>query len=144
MENLIIKIAKSEKEIADAKDIRREVFQVEQKIDSKLDFDGKDNEADLIIVYSNDQPIGTGRIRYIESNMAKIERVSVLSEFRKKRIGEKIMNFIMDYLIEKNVSEIILDAQLQARDFYEKLGYQQKGDIFEEVGKLHIVMVKTV
>lgn len=117
---------------------------MEQRIDSKLDFDGKDDEADLVIVYLNNQPVGTGRIIYIKSNIAKIERVSVLPEFRKRGLGEKIMNFIADYLIGKNLSEIILDAQLQAKDFYEKLGYQQKGDIFEEVGRPHVVMVKKI
>jgi len=141
-DNLIIKIAKSEDEINKAKDVRRQVFQLEQGIDSNLDFDGEDDNADHVIVYLDDKPIGTARIRYIEKDIAKIERVAVLANFRDRKIGAKIMEFISDYLIKKGLKEITLDSQMQVKGFYEKLGYQQKGGLFEEVGIQHIVMVK--
>ncbi len=141
-DNLIIKIAKSEDEITNAKDIRRQVFQLEQRIDPKLDFDGKDDNAEHVIVYLNNKPIGAARIRYIENDIAKVERVAILAEFRGRKIGVKIMEFISYFLIKKGLKEIILDSQIQAKGFYEKLGYQERGEPFKEAGIQHIVMVK--
>lgn len=83
MTKIFIKIIETEKELTDAESIRRQVFQKEQGIAEEIDFDGKDNEADHIIAYFEEKPVGTTRVRYIDDGKtAKIERTAVLREFR--------------------------------------------------------------
>jgi predicted GNAT family N-acyltransferase len=144
MSNLAIEIVKSEKELADAKKVRGIVFQEEQGIDSELDFDGKDETSDHIVVYENDTPIGTARIRYLDDKkeLAKIERVAVIKEYRKSGIGKIIMDKVHEFLEEKGIQEAKLESQEHAKGFYEKLGYQQKGEAFKEVGIPHVEMRK--
>lgn len=141
-ENFVIKIVENERELKDAQEVRRKVFQEEQEINTKLDFDGKDNEAEHIIVYSNILPIGTARARYLDGTkkLAKIERVAVIKEYRGSGLGKKIMDYLHKYLEEKGVEEFKLESQEHAKGFYEKLGYKQNGDAFEEVGIPHIEM----
>ena len=75
MNEPIIKIVESEQELRDAQEVRKKVFQEEQGIGAELDFDGKDNEAEHVIVYLENNPIGTARARYLDDKkeLAKIE-----------------------------------------------------------------------
>ncbi len=146
MNESLIKIAVNEKEVADCMEVRRLVFQAEQGIDSAEDFDGKDEKADHVIVYIDTQPIGTARVRYLDSEkkVAKIERVAVLKEYRKLGIGKLIMEFLHDQLEEKGVKEATLDSQEYAKGFYENMGYIQEGEPFEEAGIPHVKMTKKI
>ena len=143
MSNLIVKfLIPPDDSIADAMYVRTKVFQEEQGIDKKLDFDGNDDSSTHILIYDGKNPIGTGRIRKIDDETVKIERVAVLSEMRSHGVGKLIMKSINDYLSKTKVMRITLDAQLHAKGFYEGLGYKHEGEIFEEVGIPHVVMVK--
>jgi predicted GNAT family N-acyltransferase len=144
MDDSLIKLVSTEKELKDAMEVRKKVFQEEQGIDEKLDFDGQDKDADHMIVYIDNQPIGTARVRYLDEKRekAKVERVAVLKEYRKLGIGKLIMEYLHDHIDEKGVKEIMLESQEHARGFYENLGYKQEGEVFEEVGIPHVKMVK--
>jgi predicted GNAT family N-acyltransferase len=144
METINVKIAENQTEISSAKEIRRMVFQIEQGIDSNLDFDNKDEEAEHIIAYFGKEAVGTVRIRYILKKTAKLERVAVLKAYRKTGIGTKMIDYIIDYLQKKGMEEIMLDAQEQAKKFYEGIGFKKKGQIFEESGIPHIEMWKRI
>lgn len=139
-----IKKAETNKEIIDAQEVRHKVFVEEQKIPSKLDLDGEDNNADHFVAYFENKPIATTRIRYLNNGIAKIERTSVISEFRGKNIGNQIMEESLFYLKRKGIKEVMLHAQEHAKGFYEKIGFKQKGDVFEEAGIRHIEMVKVL
>lgn len=142
MNDLTIKFLTPPDSIADAQSVRTQVFQEEQGIDRNLDFDGRDNVSTHIVVYKDGTPVGTGRIRKIDDNKVKIERVSVLSEMRGQGIGKLIMKKIDEYISDSQIPEATLDAQFHAKGFYESLGYQQEGDVFEEVGIPHVIMTK--
>ena len=141
MIKISIKTVETDKELVDAKAIRTEVFQKEQGIATEIDFDGKDNEADHIIAYFDEKPVGTMRIRYVDGGkIAKIERMAVLREFRGQSIGGQMMEYVFSYLKDKKIEKATLDAQEHAKKFYEKLGFKQEGEIFMEVGIPHIKM----
>jgi predicted GNAT family N-acyltransferase len=144
MNNLMNSLTLKVVTYAEARDaiqtIRQVVFQVEQGVDSTIDFDGLDAEAVHILAYWQDLPIGTARIRFLSKNVAKIERVSVLSSFRGKRIGKQIMENAIAFLSTKKISVIKINAQTQAKLFYEKLGFRQQGEEFEEAGIAHVEM----
>lgn len=120
--------------------IRQAVFQDEQNVDSSLDFDGLDEESLHVVAYWKQQPIGTTRIRLLSDQLAKIERVAVLSSHRGQGIGKALMETAIAFLSQQNISEIKLNAQIQTKSFYEKLGFSPQGEEFEEAGILHIEM----
>lgn len=127
-------------DLQDAFEVRRQVFQVEQGIDTARDFDGQDEAADQMVAYLDEQPVGTARIRYLDNGDAKIERMAVLRANRGKTYGLVIMQHIFDHLRSKGVAVVSLESQLSAAPFYEKLGFQKEGAVFEEVGIPHIKM----
>jgi predicted GNAT family N-acyltransferase len=142
MESLQTKIITPPDSIEAAKAVRKNVFQQEQGIGSELDFDGNDEAATHIVVYHEDIPVGTGRMRKIDATTVKIERVAVIAAMRKKGIGKLIMQAMDQHLLTTGIARVTLDAQSHAKGFYENLGYRQEGKEFDEVGIPHVVMIK--
>lgn len=138
--NLEIKISKN---IYDAKEVRKKVFQIEQGIDTKIDFDGLDKISEHVIAYSNNELVGTMRIRYIEKGkVAKIERMAVLFKARNQKIGTKMMSYALEYLQGKNIEKVMIHSQKTAEKFYKSFQFKAVGTDFEEAGIHHIKMVK--
>ena len=122
--------------------IRCSVFQEEQGVDPALEFDGLDATATHLLAYLNEQPVGTARIRYLEKQTAKIERLAVLSTARGLGIGKKLMVKALDVAQENNTQDIVVNAQEYVKALYQQLGFEQVGERFEEAGIVHIKMIK--
>jgi predicted GNAT family N-acyltransferase len=122
--------------------IRRSVFQEEQGVDPALEFDGLDATATHLLAYLDERPVGTARIRYLEQQTAKIERLAVLSTARGLGIGKKLMVKALDVAQENNTQDIVVNAQEYVKDLYQQLGFEQVGERFEEAGIVHIKMIK--
>ena len=120
--------------------IRQTVFQFEQNVDPELDFDGLDETATHLIACWQDQPIGTARIRYLSDELAKIERVAVISSYRGQGIGKALIEEAAAFIKRQNILEIKLNAQVHAKEFDQKLGFEQRGEVFEDAGIPHIEM----
>jgi predicted GNAT family N-acyltransferase len=138
-----LKITTYAEALTDIQTVREAVFQIEQGVDAALDFDGLDQTAQHIVVFDNEAPIGTARIRYLNENLAKVERVAVLAAYRNKGIGRYIMQSAIAFLDQQGIPEIKVHAQSNAVSFYEKLGFQAQGDAFYEATILHIEMRRT-
>ena len=128
--------------ISEIKPIRIQVFQVEQGVDPALEFDGLDETAEHILAYLDNQPVGTLRIRYLDKQLAKIERLAVLSTARGQGIGRKLTEKAIDVLEQKEISKVMIHAQEYVKGLYEKLGFEQVGGIFEEADIPHVKMIK--
>ncbi len=144
MSEPLIKIVRSKSDLNDAQNVRSGVFTVEQGIDRSIEQDGFDDCCDHIVAYLEGEAVGTVRIHYISDQQAKIERLAVKAETRGQKIGYKIMEKALNFLAEKNIKEIFLDSQYHAKSFYEKFGFKQIGDVFDEVGIVHVKMKKTL
>ncbi len=84
--------------------------------------------------------MGTARVILQDSGTrAKITRVAVLRPARGHGIGEALMRHIETTLPARR---FVLDAQLHALPFYERLGYTATGDVFMEAGIPHRRMEK--
>lgn len=140
MQDPVLKIVHYSEAAADIQAIRQAVFQTEQKVDPSDDFDGLDEMAWHVMAYWHDQPVGTTRIRILDQQLAKIERVAVLSTYRGQGIGQALMETAIAFLDQHPISDIKLNAQVQTKSFYQKLGFQPRGEVFEEAGILHIEM----
>lgn len=142
MNGLVIRFATLPDDWSSISSIRGQVFQIEQQVDPALDFDGHDQEAQQLLAYLDDQPIGTARIRLLTSQTAKVERVAVLEQFRGRGVGYKLMQFILKYLTDSRIETVYVNAQLPVQEFYEKLGFAPEGSVFEDAGIPHITMKK--
>ncbi len=144
MTNLIIKIAQLPEEFPAIAAIRKSVFQEEQGVDPALEFDGQDEICEHLIAYLNEKAVGTARIRYLDENTAKIERLAVLSIARGQGIGKKITELALEIIANKNISEVVIHAQAYIKDLYKQLDFVEVGEMFAEAGIWHVEMRKKV
>ena len=124
--------------------IRKEVFVGEQGVpleDEFDEFDTLDGRCEHILVYYEDQPAGTGRVRIVDG-LGKLERICILKPYRKFGLGKVIIKTLEGIAKEKGISRVKLHGQTQAEGFYQKLGYETASNIFMEDGIPHILMEK--
>ncbi|MBZ8179653.1 GNAT family N-acetyltransferase [Oscillatoria salina] len=122
--------------------IRTKVFQEEQKVDPKLEFDGKDESCQHLLAYFDGEAVGTARIRCINNFQAKIERLAVLPFARRKGVGKQLMEKALAILAENGYQVVEINAQIYVKDLYSKLGFTPVGEEFLEAGMPHLKMVK--
>ena len=139
MNNLEIKKADSETELEKVMDIRKNVFIKEQNVPYDIEIDGLDPESEHFIAYLDDEPIGCARIR-TDKNNAKLERIAIIKKYRGKGFGTELTKFLIDYCKRENFDEIVLHSQTYIIDFYKKLGFKTRGEIFFEADIEHIEM----
>lgn len=137
---MTIRVVKYDEAIADIQAVRHAVFQIEQGVDPALEFDGEDEAATHLLAYVDQTAVGTTRMRYLGDRLAKVERVAVLPSHRGQRIGRLLMEEAIAHLRANQIVTVKINAQTHARQFYEKLGFLQVGDEFEEAGIPHIEM----
>ncbi|NJO85514.1 MAG: GNAT family N-acetyltransferase [Synechococcaceae cyanobacterium RM1_1_27] len=147
----VIKAVETDQERAQAFEVRRQVFQQEQGVSAEEEFDQYDDTALHVVVLAQAGSLGiaTARIRVLEDEpkvpkRAKIERMAVLADYRGLAVGRKLMEFILEHLIQQGFREAKLHAQLQARGFYERLGFIAQDQVFEEAGIPHCVMTRSL
>ena len=67
-------------------------------------------------------------------------RLAVKKDRRGQGLGGKLVNCVKEYVSNLGGKSLILHAQLQARDFYLKTGFQEYGEIEYEENCPHIWM----
>lgn len=139
-----VKIVETEREQDDALTVRKKVFVEEQGVPLHLECDAEDATATHFIMYEGDEPVGAARLRSIENDAAKIERVCILQSQRGKKLGVLIMKEIENYAISINKKKLKLNAQSYAIPFYEKLGYVVTSPEFMDADIPHRAMEKNI
>ncbi|MFD2369241.1 GNAT family N-acetyltransferase [Brevibacillus sp. GCM10020057] len=140
-----IQTVRTEKEMADALSVRRAVFIEEQQVPEELEIDEHDAASSgtiHFVAYDGQTPVGASRLRPYAPGVGKIERVAVQKTERGTGLGRLIMQAMEEVAREQNYETLKLNAQTHAQRFYEKLGYEPHGDVFDEAGIEHIAMVK--
>jgi len=127
--------------------LRMEVFVEEQAVPEEEELDGKDDEAIhwLVLNTYTLETIATARMLPCQEGcqlrpVAKIGRVAVKRSMRGRRLGELVMQEVLETVAEQGYDQAILDAQVQALPFYEKLGFVVEGDEFMDAGIPHYRM----
>ena len=121
--------------------IRKKVFCDEQKISEKIEFDNLDYLCEHFLIHKDINYIATARVRPKNEGTLKIERVAVLPEFRRLKVGSLLINEIIKfYLSSKKINSIILHSQVYVEAFYKSLNFKSYGDEFSEDGIPHIAM----
>ena len=90
------------------------------------EFDERDSENSLYVLVLDDiDPIAACRIRFPEGEgAAKIERVSVLKEYRKMGVGRLLIEEAERWIRESGYKKVCITSRDEAVGFYEALGYK--------------------
>ena len=141
MHNFIFKKVSSKEEMEKSYAIRTKVFCEEQKISKEIEFDNLDHLCGHFLIFDDKKAIATARVRQKEKYVLKIERVAVLQEFRRLKVGSiLIKNIIKHFTNLDDNKSIILHSQVAVADFYKSLNFISYGDEFLEDGIPHIAM----
>ncbi len=139
-----IKVANSQKDVFNCVRVRLNVFVGEQKVDFSLEQEENDDTAIHYIAY-NEEGKGIGTCRLLEEeNQMHLGRLAVLKEYRGMHVGKKLLEAVEKDPSVLKKGKIVLHAQLHAKGFYEKCGYQPIGDVFYEAGIAHVLMEKKI
>ena len=137
----MIKIKKfrfeDEEPMKKAHKIRYDVFVIGQNCPEDLEWEFEEESTHFILI-ENDIPLATARHRKTNNGL-KLERFAVLSQARGKGFGMLILKAILKDIKESNALKY-MHAQEQVIPFYEKVGFEKSGNIFEEAGIMHYKM----
>ncbi|KAJ2346286.1 hypothetical protein GGH91_002253 [Coemansia sp. RSA 2671] len=142
----------SDDEFQQALQIRVHVFVTIQKFPLNEEVDELDKTATHLVIIDTHreataQVIGT--LRILKSpEAAKFGRVVVLPEYQGQGIGKLLMHAAEKYVAQSsdyNECEYTkLGSQWDKRGFYERCGYEARGDIYDDTGCPHIWMYKPI
>jgi len=119
--------------------IREEVFIGEQNCPPEEEWEFEDESIHFLAMV-DDQPAGAARWRKTD-NGYKLERFSVLQQFRGRGVAQALVQAVLDDL-PADANYIYLNAQVQAMPLYQKFGFEKTGPEFIEAGIRHYKMVK--
>lgn len=136
-------LATTPKHYFDVMYIRQKVFVEEQNVIIDEEFDGKDAQANHVVLYVDGKAVSSCRYFLID-DYYKIGRLATLVEYRGKGYGKMILDFVEEFAQKNEVEKLKLGAQLRVAPFYEKLGFEAYGDIYYDANIKHINMVKKI
>lgn len=139
--NIRVKISKGLKDVPEAMYIRQTVFVDEQGFIDE--FDDVDDTAYHVVIFRGEKAVATGRL-FFDGESWHIGRVAVMADCRGQNMGERVMTALENYGREIGVSEITLSAQMQAKGFYEKVGYENLGELHYDQDCPHVTMKKKI
>ena len=131
----------SKEEVEKIFSLRSEVFIVEQECPYQ-DVDGRDAEADHLLLYENNILFGYTRIfpKNTYFKEASFGRAVVKKKDRGEGYGHLIVDKALEHLKTNKQSPIKISAQSYLKDFYSSHGFIAKGEEYLEDGIPHTAM----
>jgi predicted GNAT family N-acyltransferase len=107
-------------------------------------YDALEESAIHLVCVQNQEVLGYGRITFENKDFATISQLVVKEKFQKMGIGKEILKHLIVFSKNKGYKRVTLNAKIQAKEFYEKMGFCSKGDSFlsKKTKLLHIKMIK--
>ena len=116
--------------------VRTQVFIEEQGFSNE--FDEMDQTAHHLLFLDDEKPVATARL-FLYQGEWHAGRVCVLKSYRGRGIGAFLMKECIKKASELGQSQVLsISAQLQARPFYEKLGFRSQGEPYLDEHCPHI------
>lgn len=139
-----ITIVRTRQQREDAVSVRVAVFVDEQGIPREEEIDEFDDVAVHCVGYGDDgAPVAAGRLVLVDG-YGKIGRMAVLKQHRGRGLGARVLDALEREGAARGVRLFKLSAQLSARVFYDRAGYEAIGSVYDEVGIPHIAMEKRI
>ena len=133
------KIQASDVDFLLAQQIRTAVFVQEQGVNALDEYDAFEEVSQHYLVNVDSKAVATARWRFTPNGI-KLERFAVLPTYRGEGIGKYLVEQVIEE-VQKHAKPIYLHAQIQVVDFYQKLGFEKEGALFEEAGIQHFKML---
>lgn len=96
----------------------------------------------IFIYKEGTEVIGCLLLAPVDVQKGKLRQIAVAEQYQGKGIGAALVQFAETFARSKQYKRFELDALEYVRPFYEKLGYENAGEPFEEAGISHIKMIK--
>ena len=96
-----------------------------------LDIDGlKDPSIKFWSLWENNKLIGCGALKFLGKDHGEFKSIRVADEFRKKGIGERIINHLIDEAKKLEISKLSIETGAgeffaPARKLFKKFGFQK-------------------
>ena len=131
----------SRKEINDIFSLRSEVFVIEQECIYQ-DVDGKDEKADHVLLFVNNELVGYARVfnENIYFKEASFGRAVVKKSHRGEGYGHLLVEKSLEHLKTNKQSPIKISAQSHLKEFYSSHGFVAKGEEYMEDEIPHTAM----
>jgi predicted GNAT family N-acyltransferase len=134
--------ARDDADVSGAFALREAVFYGEQKVPLQEELDEFDRDAQhLVALDPADRRRVIGTLRLLSfGEEAKIGRVAVAAELRRRRIASRMLQIALDRAREQGFRRVRLAAQIVAVALYEQAGFAVESEPFEEAGIPHVWM----
>lgn len=92
----------------------------------------------------DDKLVGGLVLAPVNDEDVRMMQVAVDTRYQGEGIGRDLVKYAEKRAKQSGFSKIIMHAMLSVVNFYERIGYTQEGDIFEENGITFAKMVKNI
>ncbi|GAA3043892.1 GNAT family N-acetyltransferase [Kitasatospora albolonga] len=148
-----LRTAVTEADLALVREVRHEVFVVEQGVPVELEYDEHDATSVHVLAVGEDgTALGTGRLIHGavalgmtgRQGRVLLGRLAVRKEARGTGLGAELVRALEAAGREQGGTELELHAQVQALGFYERLGYVAEGPVYQDAGIPHRTMTRVL
>jgi predicted GNAT family N-acyltransferase len=145
-EDVAIRWARDREDVRAAIAVREQVFCVEQGVPREEEVDGLDEGAQHLLALAPAAPpgeprvIGTLRLLLLDGGVAKIGRVAVEADWRRRGIASLMLDAALTRARQGGRERARLASQLAAVGLYERAGFAVESEPFEEAGIAHVWM----
>lgn len=139
---MVITLKESTRLLLDEKAIRTNVFVNEQGFQNE--FDDIDATSFHIVLYIDGVAACCCRYFASDSRVYILGRLATLPLYRGKGLARRMVKAVEERVMQAGGITLRLHAQVQARPFYESLGYTPQGAIDFDEGVPHVWMKKDV
>lgn len=128
-------------ELDAARQIRYEVFCLEQHVPAVEERDGRDRDGVHLIALKDGEVVATCRLVFVGSTV-QLSRLAVTRSARRQGIATALLEASDREALAGSARRIVLHAQTYARSLYDQAGYLARGRTFVEANIEHVAMEK--
>ena len=130
----------------DARALRTAIFMDEQGFEHEFDDYDEPDRAIHLVLHDEIEPIATGRLYPSsgEKDVWLLGRIAIVAERRGTGLGRVLITELERIAALEGAVRVELSAQVRASGFYERCGYRQVGEPYDDEGCPHIKMVKSL
>jgi predicted GNAT family N-acyltransferase len=136
-----VRRARDARELAEALQLRHEVFCVEQGVPEHEELDGRDHEGIHLVAVEDGEVVATCRLLVV-GRTVQFSRLAVRRSARRRGIATALLEAADAETRAAGARRLVLHAQTYARALYERAGYVPRGRVFREAGIEHVAMEK--
>lgn len=140
-----VKVVSIYEQLLHAYAVRAICFMDEHGVSARQVYDGNDYQATHFIVYCNDEPVGTVRVRWFK-DFAKFERASFVPTHRNPWVIKACANFVFEHCAKKGFDIVLTHAGPRYALLWRRLlGFQladKPSFIFKGHGGEYVELIK--